>query len=59
LAETAKAMAAEDQGLLATDESNPACETRSAALGIPTTVKARQSCREMILTTPGLGSVKK
>lgn len=55
LADTAKAMVAGDKGLLAMDESTPTCDKRFAALGIPTTVEARRSYREMILTTPGLG----
>lgn len=55
LADTAKAMVAEDKGLLAMDESTPTCDKRFAALGIPTTVEARRAYRVMILTTPGLG----
>jgi len=55
LPDTAKAMMADDKGLLAMDESNPTCDKRFAALGIPTTVEARRAYREMILTAPGLG----
>src|SRR5664279_2417642 len=52
---TAKAMVADDKGLLAMDESNPTCNKRSAKLGIPQTVEARRDYRELIVTTPGLG----
>jgi len=52
---TAKAMVAEDKGLLAMDESNPTCNKRFAKLGIPQTEETRRAYRELILTTPGLG----
>jgi fructose-bisphosphate aldolase class I len=44
------------KGLLAMDESNPTCNKRFAALGIPQTVEARRAYRELIVTTPKLGS---
>ncbi len=53
--DTAKAMVAGDKGLLAIDESNPTCNKRFAAAGIPQTEEFRRSYREMIITTPGLG----
>ena len=53
-----KAIAAQlmagDKGLLAMDESNPTCNKRFAALGIPLTEAARRDWRELIVTTPGL-----
>ena len=52
---TAKSLVAEDKGLLAIDESNPTCNKRFAAAGIPQTEEFRRSYREMIITTPGLG----
>jgi fructose-bisphosphate aldolase class I len=52
---TAKTMVAADKGLLAMDESNPTCNKRFAALGIPQTVEVRRAWRELIVTTPGLG----
>jgi fructose-bisphosphate aldolase, class I len=52
---TAKALVADDKGLLAMDESNPTCNKRFAAAGIPQTEELRRSYREMIITTPGLG----
>ncbi len=55
LMETATALLAGDKGLLAMDESNPTCNRRFAALGIPQTVEARRAYRELIVTTPGLG----
>jgi fructose-bisphosphate aldolase class I len=55
LIDTAKAMVADDKGLLAMDESNPTCNKRFAKLGIPQNVEARRAYRELIVTTPGLG----
>jgi fructose-bisphosphate aldolase class I len=55
LTDTAKAMVADDKGLLAMDESNPTCNKRFAKLNIPQTVEARRAYRELIVTTPGLG----
>jgi fructose-bisphosphate aldolase class I len=54
LIDTAKALVADDKGLLAMDESNPTCNKRFAALGIPQTEDFRRAYREMIITTPGL-----
>ena len=55
LMDTARALVADDKGLLAMDESNPTCNKRFAALGIPQTEEARRAYRELIVTTPGLG----
>jgi fructose-bisphosphate aldolase class I len=52
---TARALVADDKGLLAMDESTPTCNRRFAAFGIPQTEEARRAYREMIVTTPGLG----
>lgn len=52
--ETAKALVSNDKGILAMDESNPTCNKRFAALGIPQTPEARRAYREMIVTTNGL-----
>ena len=51
----AKALVADDKGLLAMDESNPTCNKRFAKLGIPQTEEARRAYRELIVTTPELG----
>jgi fructose-bisphosphate aldolase class I len=51
---TAKALLANNKGLLAMDESNPTCNKRFAKLGIPQTEEFRRAYREMIVTTPGL-----
>lgn len=42
------------KGILAMDESNPTCNKRFAAHGIPQTVEMRRKYRELIVTTPGL-----
>jgi fructose-bisphosphate aldolase class I len=55
LATTVRAMMQAGKGLLAMDESNPTCNKRFAKLGIPQTVEARRSWRELTLTAPGLG----
>jgi len=52
---TAKAMVAEDKGLLAMDESASTCNKRFEKAGIPQTEEARRSYRELIVTTSGLG----
>ena len=54
ITDTAKALVSDSKGILAMDESNPTCNKRFAALGIPGTVELRLSYREMIITTPGL-----
>lgn len=55
LIDTAKTLVAADKGLLTMDESNPTCNKRFAALGIPQTEELRRAWRELIVTTPGLG----
>ena len=55
LIETARALVANDKGLLAMDESNPTCNKRFAKLGIPQNVETRRAYRELIVTTPALG----
>jgi fructose-bisphosphate aldolase class I len=55
LLETARALVADDKGLLAMDESNPTCNQRFARLGVPQTEEARRRWRELILTAPRLG----
>jgi fructose-bisphosphate aldolase class I len=52
--DTAKELVAGDKGLLAMDESNPTCNKRFAALGIPQNEEARRAYREMIVDTLGL-----
>jgi fructose-bisphosphate aldolase, class I len=52
---TARALVADDKGLLAMDESNLTCNQRFAKVGITQTVEARRAWRELIVTTPGLG----
>ncbi|MHB1921144.1 MAG: class I fructose-bisphosphate aldolase [Chitinophagaceae bacterium] len=55
--ETAKALMANDKGLLAMDESIPTCNKRFAALGIDQNVESRRQYRELLVTTPGLESM--
>ena len=54
LIDTARALVADDKGLLAMDESTPTCNRRFARLGIPQTEEARRAYRELIVTAPGL-----
>jgi fructose-bisphosphate aldolase class I len=54
LIDTAKAMVADNKGLLALDESYSTCNKRFAKLGIPETAELRRDYREMIVTTAGL-----
>ena len=55
LIDTARALVANDKGILAMDESHPTCNKRFAKLGIPQTVETRRAYRELIVTTPALG----
>jgi fructose-bisphosphate aldolase class I len=55
LIDTAETLVADDKGLLAMDESDPTCNKRFAAIGIPQTEETRRAYREMIVTTSGLG----
>jgi fructose-bisphosphate aldolase class I len=43
LIDTARALVADDKGLLAIDESTPTCDRRFARLGIPQTEEARRA----------------
>jgi len=54
LIDTARALVADDKGLLAMDESTPTCNKRFAKLKIPQTEKARRACRELIVTAPSI-----
>ena len=55
LIDTARALVADDKGVLAMDESSPTCNKRFARLGIAQTEQARRAYRELLVTTPGLG----
>lgn len=55
LMEAARALMADGKGLLAMDESDSTCNKRFEKLGIPQTVEARRTYRELIVTTPRLG----
>jgi fructose-bisphosphate aldolase class I len=56
LVHTARALVCDDKGLLAMDESIGTCNKRFARLGIPQTEEARRAYRELLITTPDLGS---
>ncbi len=56
LQQTAQGMAAPGRGILAMDESTPTCRKRFEKLGIPCTEEYRRSYRDMLVTTPGIGS---
>lgn len=56
LIDIARALVADDKGLLAMDESTTTCNKRFAKLGIPQTVAARRAYRELLVTTPDLGT---
>lgn len=55
LVDIATTLVAGGKGLLAMDESNPTCNKRFAAVGIPQTEEARRAYRELLVTTPRLG----
>ena len=55
LKEIARALVADDKGLLAMDESNSTCNRRFSQVGIPQTIEARRAYRELILTNGGSG----
>lgn len=52
---TTQTLFADGNGFLVVDESNPTCNKRLAAHGIPQTEEMRRAYREMIVTTPHLG----
>jgi len=54
LINTAKAMVANDKGLLAMDESITTCNKRFAGLEIPQNEETRRAYRELIVNTPNL-----
>ena len=52
LVQTAQALMGGDRGVLTMNESDPICNERFAALGIPPTAEARRAWRELIVTMP-------
>jgi len=56
LVETANHLVAAGRGLLAMDESNATCDKRFAQAGIAQTAEKRRQWRELLITTPGLGT---
>ena len=55
LIKTANALVFDDKGILAMDESNPTCNKRFGAFGIPNNMETRRAYRELIATAPRLG----
>lgn len=55
LEETARAMVAPGQGILAMDESTPTCGKRLQAVGVDNTEDNRRDYRTLLLNAPGLG----
>jgi fructose-bisphosphate aldolase class I len=54
LSSTARALVAENKGILAADESFPTIEKRFKSIDIPNTEDNRQAYRDMLFGTPGL-----
>jgi fructose-bisphosphate aldolase class I len=55
LVATAKKIATAGKGILAMDESNATCGKRLESIGLENTELNRQTYRELLVTTPGLG----
>jgi fructose-bisphosphate aldolase class I len=55
LVDIARTLVQTGKGLLAIDESTTTCDKRFEKLGIPQTLEARRSYRQLIITTAGLG----
>jgi fructose-bisphosphate aldolase class I len=54
LIDTARALVADDKGILAMDESVSTCDKRFALLGIPQEAETRSAYRELLITSAGL-----
>ena len=54
LHETAKALVADNKGILAADESSGTIEKRFESIGLESTEESRRAYRDMLFTTPGL-----
>src|ERR671913_591427 len=54
LHETAKALVADNKGILAADESSGTIEKRFDSIGLESTEENRRAYRDMLFTTPGL-----
>lgn len=55
LEQVAKALVADNKGILAADEKNDSLEKRFVKLGIENTEENRRAYRELLFTTPGIG----
>ena len=54
LNETARALVADDKGILAADESSGTIEKRFDTIKLESTEESRRAYRDMLFTTPGL-----
>ena len=54
LHETAKALVADDKGILAADESSGTIKKRFDSISLESTEENRRAYRDMLFTTPGL-----
>src|ERR687897_2556350 len=54
LHETARALVADDKGILAADESSGTIEKRFDSISLESTEENRRAYRDMLFTTPGL-----
>ena len=54
LHETAKAIVADDKGILAADESTGTIKKRFDAIGVESTEENRRAYRELLFTAPGM-----
>src|SRR5256714_13864686 len=54
LRETAKALVAEGQGILAADESDSTIKKRFDSIGVESTEENRRTYRDLLFTTPGI-----
>src|SRR3989337_2228242 len=52
--ETARALVADDKGILAADESSGTIEKRFDSISLESTEENRRAYRDMLFTTPGL-----
>src|SRR6185436_5658124 len=54
LHETARAIVADDKGILAADESTGTIKKRFDSIGVESTEETRRAYRNLLFTTPGL-----
>ena len=55
LADPAQAIVADGKGILAADESTPTCTKRFDDIGVDSTELSRNTYRDLLFTTSGIG----